>query len=126
MSSRSGPGDGRPDPGGEQVARYLVDIAGRAPSPAILERRTVNGQRGLVAQHDGVTVTVCASEVADGRIRHIWAVRNPDKLQPWRIASLEEPSTKLDRLLPGPWHITTMEDSSWLDNIRLTKPAFDS
>jgi aspartate oxidase len=54
---------------------------------------------------------VFASEVAHARIRHIWAVRNPGKLQPWRIASPEEPGTKQDRLPPGQsWHITTMED----------------
>ena len=48
----------------------------------ILER-TVNGQPGLVAQQDGVTVTVFAFDVAGDRIKHIWAVRNPDKLRPW-------------------------------------------
>jgi RNA polymerase sigma factor (sigma-70 family) len=72
----------RPIEGGEQVARYLVDVAGRAPSLSILER-TVNGQPGLVAQQDGVTVTVYAFDVAGDRIKHIWAVRNPDKLRPW-------------------------------------------
>ena len=48
----------------------------------ILER-TVNGQPGLVAQQDGVTVTVFAFDVAGDQIKHIWAVRNPDKLRPW-------------------------------------------
>ncbi len=72
----------RPIEGGEQVARYLADIAGRAPSLTILER-TVNGQPGLVAQQAGVTVTVFAFDVAGDRITHIWAVRNPDKLRPW-------------------------------------------
>jgi hypothetical protein len=48
----------------------------------ILER-TVNGQPGLVARQDGVTVTVFAFDIADGRITRIWAVRNPDKLRPW-------------------------------------------
>jgi RNA polymerase sigma-70 factor (ECF subfamily) len=72
----------RPIEGGEQVARALVDIAGRAPGLTILER-TVNGQPGLVAQQDGVTVTVYAFEVAGDRIKHIWAVRNPEKLRPW-------------------------------------------
>jgi RNA polymerase sigma-70 factor (ECF subfamily) len=72
----------RPIEGGEQVARYLADIAGRAPSLTILER-TVNGQPGLVAQHDGVIVTVFAFDVAADRITHIWAIRNPDKLRPW-------------------------------------------
>jgi RNA polymerase sigma-70 factor (ECF subfamily) len=71
-----------PIEGGEQVARYLVDIAGKAPNVTIIER-TVNGQPGLVAQLDGVTVTVFAFDVAGDRISRIWAVRNPDKLRPW-------------------------------------------
>ncbi len=69
--------------GGEQIARYLVDLAGRAPGNLGFLERRVNGQPGLVAQQDGVTVTVFAFDVADGRITHIWAVRNPDKLRPW-------------------------------------------
>jgi RNA polymerase sigma factor (sigma-70 family) len=72
----------RPIEGGEQVARYLADLASRALSLTILER-TVNGQPGLVGQVDGTTVTVFAFDVAGGRITHIWAVRNPDKLRPW-------------------------------------------
>ncbi|MEU0571974.1 RNA polymerase subunit sigma-24, partial [Nonomuraea sp. NPDC005983] len=72
----------RPVDGGEQVARYLVEIADKAPDLTILERR-VNGQPGLAAQHDGVTVLVMAFDVAGDRIKHIWAVRNPDKLRPW-------------------------------------------
>src|SRR5271167_3203133 len=66
----------RPIEGGEQIARYVADLADRAPSLTILER-TVNGQPGLVAQQDGVTVTVFAFAVAAGRITRIWAVRNP-------------------------------------------------
>jgi RNA polymerase sigma factor (sigma-70 family) len=72
----------RPIDGGEQVARYAVNIAARATGLTILER-TVNGQPGLVAQQDGVTVTVFAFDIAGDRIKHIWAVRNPDKLRPW-------------------------------------------
>lgn len=72
----------RPVEGGEQIARLLVDVTGRAPGMTLLER-TVNGQPGLVAQLDGDTVTVMAFDVAGDRIKHIWAVRNPDKLRPW-------------------------------------------
>jgi RNA polymerase sigma factor (sigma-70 family) len=72
----------RPIEGAEQIVRYLVGFAGRGPELTILER-TVNGQPGLVAQQDGVTVTVMAFDVAGDRIKHIWAVRNPDKLRPW-------------------------------------------
>jgi RNA polymerase sigma-70 factor, ECF subfamily len=72
----------RPVEGGQQIARALVDVISQAPDLRILER-TVNGQRGLVAQQDGVTVTVMAFDIAGGRITHIWAVRNPEKLRLW-------------------------------------------
>jgi RNA polymerase sigma factor (sigma-70 family) len=74
-----------PIEGAEQIARYYVDLAGRTPSNLAILERTVNGQPGLVAQHDGITVTVFAFEVAGDRITHIWAVRNPDKLRPWTV-----------------------------------------
>jgi RNA polymerase sigma-70 factor (ECF subfamily) len=73
----------RPIQGGEQIARYLADLAGRAPGNVAFLERTVNGQPGLVAQQDGVTVAVLAFDVAGDRITHIWAVGNPDKLRPW-------------------------------------------
>jgi len=73
----------RPVEGGEQIARYLVDLAGRAPGNVRFLERTVNGQPGLVAQQDGITVTVFAFDLAGDRITRIWAVRNPDKLRPW-------------------------------------------
>ncbi|TCM44558.1 RNA polymerase sigma factor SigJ [Kribbella sp. VKM Ac-2568] len=71
-----------PIEGGETIARYYVDLANRAETLTILER-TVNGQPGLVAQQDGVTVVVIAFDIAGDRIRNIWAVRNPEKLRPW-------------------------------------------
>jgi RNA polymerase sigma-70 factor (ECF subfamily) len=73
----------RPIQGGEQIARYLADLTSQAPSDVRFLERTVSGQPGLVAQQDGVTVTVFAFDVAGDRITHIWAVRNPDKLRPW-------------------------------------------
>jgi RNA polymerase sigma-70 factor (ECF subfamily) len=73
----------RPIEGGEQIARYLADLAGRTPSNVTILERTVNGQPGLVAQQDGVTVTVFAFGIAGDKITRIWAVRNPDKLRPW-------------------------------------------
>lgn len=75
-----------PIEGAEQIARYLVDLVGRAPGNVTFLERTVNGQHGLVAQQDGVTVTVFAFDLAGDRIKHIWAVRNPDKLRPWRAS----------------------------------------
>jgi RNA polymerase sigma factor (sigma-70 family) len=72
----------RPIEGGVQVARAMVEFARRAPVLTYLER-TVNGQPGLVAQRDGVTVTVLAFAITGDRITHIWAVLNPEKLRPW-------------------------------------------
>jgi RNA polymerase sigma factor (sigma-70 family) len=72
-----------PVEGAEQIACYLVDLTARAPGNVTFLERTVNGQPGLVAQQDGVTVTVFAFDIAGDQIARIWAVRNPDKLRPW-------------------------------------------
>ena len=71
----------RPIEGGEQIARFYAGIVGRALDVTVLERM-VNGQPGLVARLDGV-VTVFAFDIAGDRIKHIWAIRNPEKLRPW-------------------------------------------
>ncbi|WP_327092403.1 RNA polymerase sigma factor SigJ [Nonomuraea sp. NBC_01738] len=71
-----------PIEGGERIARAWIDILGQAPGLTFLEH-TVNGQPGLVAQQDGITVTVYAFDISGERIKHIWAVRNPEKLRPW-------------------------------------------
>ncbi|GAB3435635.1 sigma-70 family RNA polymerase sigma factor family protein [Flindersiella endophytica] len=68
--------------GGEPIARFCVDFAKRATG-LTLEESMVNGQPGLIGRQNGVVSTVYAFDIVDGRIRHIWAVRNPDKLRPW-------------------------------------------
>ncbi|EST33015.1 hypothetical protein M877_02965 [Streptomyces niveus NCIMB 11891] len=73
----------RPIEGGERIARAYVEISDAAPGLTIREK-TVNGRPGLVSQYEGVNVTVFAFDIAGDRIRHIWAVRNPEKLRPWR------------------------------------------
>ncbi|WP_377267886.1 RNA polymerase sigma factor SigJ [Peterkaempfera sp. SMS 1(5)a] len=72
-----------PIEGGEQIAHAWVEIARRRQDDMAILERTVNGQPGLVAQQDGVTVTVFAFDVAGDRIKHIWVVRNPEKLRRW-------------------------------------------
>jgi hypothetical protein len=73
----------RPVEGAGQIARFFVNIAAQAPPDLTLLERTVNGQPGMVARLDGVTVAVYAFDIAGDRIKHIWAVLNPDKLRPW-------------------------------------------
>jgi hypothetical protein len=72
-------GTSRRDP----ASRGIQERPSRAPGNVTILERTVDGQPGLVAQQDGVTVTVFAFDVAGDRIKRIWAVRNPDKLRPW-------------------------------------------
>jgi RNA polymerase sigma-70 factor, ECF subfamily len=73
----------RPIEGGEQIAHAWLELANRTPSNMTFLERAVNGAPGLVAQQDGVTVTVFAFDIAGDRIKHIWVIRNPEKLRPW-------------------------------------------
>jgi RNA polymerase sigma-70 factor (ECF subfamily) len=68
--------------GAEQIARTCLAVASRAPGLTLLER-AVNGQPGLIAQQDGITVMVYAFEITGDQITRIWAILNPDKLRPW-------------------------------------------
>jgi RNA polymerase sigma factor (sigma-70 family) len=72
-----------PIEGAARIADAIVELLDMAPDNVTILERTVNGQPGLVIQQDGVTVTVMAFDVAGDQIKHIWAVRNPDKLRPW-------------------------------------------
>ncbi|HEX3296583.1 MAG TPA: RNA polymerase sigma factor SigJ [Nocardioides sp.] len=74
-----------PIEGAERIAHYLVQLANVAGDVTLTER-TVNGQPGLVARHDGVTATVFAFDIRGDRIQRVWAIRNPDKLRPWNGA----------------------------------------
>ncbi|MBE8521531.1 RNA polymerase sigma factor SigJ [Amycolatopsis sp. H6(2020)] len=70
-----------PIEGGELVARYVAELA--SFGELTIEERTVNGLPGLVLSRGDELAAVYAFAVADDRITHIWAVRNPDKLRPW-------------------------------------------
>ncbi len=70
--------------GGEQIAHAYAEIARVSGDRTTFLEFTVNGLPGLVAQQDGEIATVYAFDIAGDRIRRIWAVRNPEKLGPWR------------------------------------------
>ena len=74
----------RPVHGAVPIARFFAERTSVLAGMTLLER-TVNGQPGLAVQLAGATVAVLAFEVADDRIRHIWAVLNPEKLRPWTV-----------------------------------------
>ncbi|SDW29844.1 RNA polymerase sigma-70 factor, ECF subfamily [Amycolatopsis xylanica] len=72
-----------PIEGGEQIAQFLVAVTTAVPGDFTILERTVNGRPGLLIRNDGVTSSVYAFDVADGRITSIWVVRNPEKLRSW-------------------------------------------
>lgn len=72
-----------PIEGGVPIARAWIELANRVVDDTTILERMVNGQPGLIAQQGGVTVTVFAFDLAGDRIKHIWAIRNPEKLRPW-------------------------------------------
>lgn len=71
--------------GGEQIARGWLELARRQPGGMAVSERAVNGRPGLVAELDGVVVTVFGFDVAGDRITRIWVVRNPEKLRSWTV-----------------------------------------
>lgn len=70
--------------GGERIAHAYAEIARISGDRTTFLECAVNGLPGLVARQDGKLATVFAFEIVGHRIRHIWAVRNPEKLRPWR------------------------------------------
>ncbi|UVS80470.1 RNA polymerase sigma factor SigJ [Actinokineospora sp. UTMC 2448] len=73
-----------PVTGADRIVRALAHLEDRFRDQTFLER-TVNGQPGLIAQRDGVTVSVYAFDIADDRVTRIWAIRNPEKLRQWTV-----------------------------------------
>jgi hypothetical protein len=69
--------------GGPRIARAYAEIARLAADDRSFLEVAVNGLPGLVAKEGGRILTVFAFDVVGGRIKHIWAVRNPDKLRSW-------------------------------------------
>src|SRR5690349_3659048 len=72
--------------GNVRIAHAYAEIARISGDRTTFLECTVNGRPGLLARQDGAIATVFAFEIAGDRIRHIWAMRNPEKLRPWRIS----------------------------------------
>jgi RNA polymerase sigma-70 factor (ECF subfamily) len=67
--------------GAEKVARFFIGAREKLV-PAGLTRRhaEINGQPGVITYQNGKVFGVLSLDVAGGRIRNIYIVRNPDKL----------------------------------------------
>jgi RNA polymerase sigma-70 factor (ECF subfamily) len=75
--------------GPERVARFLVGVLRTVPRGFFARPIRVNGGPGVVGYVDGQPTGVVALEVADGRLRSVRIVVNPDKL---RAISTSSPS----------------------------------
>ncbi len=75
--------------GPERVARFLLGVLRTVPAGFFTQPVKVNGGPGVVGYVDGRPTGVVALDVADGRLRGVRIVVNPDKLRaiPPRSAS---------------------------------------
>jgi RNA polymerase sigma-70 factor, ECF subfamily len=76
----------RPVHSADKVARLLVGLREKGAANAEFRPAVVNGMLGMLGYADGALDTVAALDVADGRVRGIYLVRNPEKLR--RIETL--------------------------------------
>ena len=72
----------RPVLGADRIAKFILGYAGKAHwSESDFELVTINGAPGLLMRHPVAGTGTYSFEIADGRIRAIYVVRNPDKLR---------------------------------------------
>ena len=74
----------KPLHGPEAIARFMLGIIDRQPDLSIVEG-LVNGQLGLIAtdSNDDTLAVIAFETTGTGTIKHVWAVRNPEKLAIW-------------------------------------------
>ena len=72
--------------GQDNVARFLVGIAGKAPGSFEYRFAQINGRPGVVNYGAGQPQSVGTPEIVDGEISSIYIVVNPEK--PQRIPPL--------------------------------------
>jgi len=72
----------RPVLGAERIAKFMLGYAGRMHwSESDFQLVTINGAPGLLLRHPLAGDSTYSFDIADGRIRAIYVVRNPDKLR---------------------------------------------
>ncbi|WEK61333.1 MAG: RNA polymerase sigma factor SigJ [Candidatus Microbacterium colombiense] len=75
--------------GADNVARFLLGIAGKNPNLVAEERQTGDGL-AFVFRADGQVASVMNLEIEEGRVRRLWIVLNPAKLTSWSEGSYDE------------------------------------
>jgi len=68
--------------GPDRVARFFLGARGKLiPKDVVRRFAEINGQPGIVAYHHGRVFGIFTMGVVEGRIRNIYIVSNPDKLE---------------------------------------------
>jgi RNA polymerase sigma-70 factor (ECF subfamily) len=68
--------------GADRIAEFVIDLVGKVRwSESAPQMVTVNGAPGLLLRHPIFGNGIYSFDIADGRIRAIYVVRNPDKLR---------------------------------------------
>jgi RNA polymerase sigma-70 factor (ECF subfamily) len=68
--------------GADRIAKFILGYAGKMHwTESDFELVTINGEPGLLMRHPMSGDGTYAFDIADGRIRAIYVVRNPDKLR---------------------------------------------
>ena len=68
--------------GADRIAEFVIDIVGKIRwSESDPQLVTVNGATGLLLRHPTFGDGTYSFDIADGRIRAIYVMRNPDKLR---------------------------------------------
>jgi RNA polymerase sigma-70 factor, ECF subfamily len=68
--------------GADRIAQFVVDLAGKMHwSESDFQLLSINGAPGLLLHHPISGSGTYSFDIADGRIREIYVVRNPDKLR---------------------------------------------
>ena len=72
----------RPVLGADRIAEFVIDVVGKLRwSESNPQLVTINGAPGLLLRHPIFGDGTYSFDIADGRIRAIYVVRNPDKLR---------------------------------------------
>jgi RNA polymerase sigma-70 factor (ECF subfamily) len=72
----------RPINGSDSVARFVVGVIHRfVPAERSMRPARINGQPGFIVYVSGEPLAAMILDIRDGRVRTIYAIGNPDKLQ---------------------------------------------
>lgn len=65
----------------DHVGRFVIGTAGKGLADASIRFLEINGGFALLVLDDGKPDAVIQLDVADGRIQHVYIIRNPDKVR---------------------------------------------